>query len=122
MNFSEKLKLCREKEKYSQSQLAELLGIKVSTYSGYENGRSQPNIDKIRKLVSALNTPADVLLETKFAEEASQDSELNTIFGETTKQEMELIATFRRLDSYNQSEVLNFVNYRISQNKNTPPR
>lgn len=124
MNFSEMLKIYRTKKGYTQQKMANLLEITNSTYSGYETGRSQPSIDKIRKIVNILGVPADILLETKFAEEASQDKEkeLIAIFGETTRKEKEMMAIFRKLDERDQDELLHTANYKLAQNKNTPPR
>ena len=39
-----------------------------------------------------------------------------------SEQEEDLLALFRRLEGEKQTEVLSFINFKISENKTTPPR
>ena len=50
METSEKLKLIRKTEKYTQKQLAELLGIGETNYQRYEYGTHIPGSDIMQKL------------------------------------------------------------------------
>lgn len=54
--------------KYTQQQVADLMGITKSTYCGYETGKRQPDVAKIKQLASILNTSGDILLETGLEE------------------------------------------------------
>lgn len=107
MGFSEQLKIYRKKKNYTQQQIAEMLGLTKSTYSLYESGKVEPNVDRIRKLANILGTSSDILLETDFEE--------------ITQEEKNLIATIRKLNEADQKEVINFVDYKNSKTKTTPP-
>ena len=74
MSFAEQLKRARVSQGFTQQQVADLLGITNSTYCGYETGKRQPDVAKIKLLACALNTSCDVLLETGFSTEREADS------------------------------------------------
>lgn len=61
-NFNENLKEARLKSGLSQKDLSENVGVAKSTYSLYESGKREPNVDTIKKIASALNVSADTLL------------------------------------------------------------
>lgn len=65
MSFKENLRLARERAGKTQREVADELGITNSTYCGYETGKRQPDVEKIKKIAQILRTPADTLLETK---------------------------------------------------------
>lgn len=60
-NFNENLKEARLKSGISQKDLAESIGVAKSTYSLYESGKREPNVDTIKKIASSLNVSADTL-------------------------------------------------------------
>lgn len=66
MGFPEQLKKARLNMDYTQQQVADLMGITKSTYCGYETGKRQPDVTKIKQLAYILNTSGDILLETGF--------------------------------------------------------
>ena len=70
MNFNERLKEFRLLRGLTQKQVAESLGIVLSTYSNYELGRREPNVRNLVCLSHILNVPLDVLLETEFMPDA----------------------------------------------------
>lgn len=87
-NFNENLKEARLKSGLSQKDLSENIGVAKSTYSLYESGKREPNADTIKKIASALNVSADMLLglETEpttlaahFAGEEYTESEMEEI-------------------------------------------
>ena len=61
-HFNENLKEARLKSGLSQKDLSENIGVAKSTYSLYESGKREPNVDTIKKIASALNVSADMLL------------------------------------------------------------
>ena len=61
-HFNENLKEARLKSGLSQKDLSENIGVAKSTYSLYESGTREPNVDTIKKIASALNVSADMLL------------------------------------------------------------
>lgn len=61
-NFNENLKEARLKSGYSQKEVAEKIGVAKSTYSLYESGNREPNVDTIKKISDILKVSADTLL------------------------------------------------------------
>lgn len=61
-NFNENLKYAREKKGLSQKEVAEGIGVAKSTYSLYESGNREPNVQTIKKIADVLNVSADDLL------------------------------------------------------------
>lgn len=60
--FFENLKKARLRKGLSQVQLAEQLGVAKSTYSMYESGNREPNVQTIKKIADILNVSTDELL------------------------------------------------------------
>ena len=60
--FYENLKLAREQKGLSQKDVAEKVGVAKSTYSLYESGNREPNVQTIKKLANVLDVSADELL------------------------------------------------------------
>ena len=56
------LKLLRNRKDWSQEDLAKLLGIPRSSYSGYENGVAEPSIDLLLKLARIFQLSLDFLV------------------------------------------------------------
>ena len=61
-NFNENLRHAREQKGLSQKDVAEKIGVANSTYSLYESGNREPNVQTIKKISDALNVSADDLL------------------------------------------------------------
>lgn len=70
MSFRERLRIARKNAELTQAQVANELGIDKSTYSGYETGKSEPDILKVQKLSYMFNVTSDFLIigkdSTKF--------------------------------------------------------
>lgn len=60
--FSEKLKELRKRNNLTQQELAEQIGIKQNSYSDWETGKNEPNLENIVKLSKILDTSTDELL------------------------------------------------------------
>lgn len=60
---------------YTQQQVADRMGITKSTYCGYETGKRQPDVEKIKLLAAILQTSGDTLLETGFSPESDDQLE-----------------------------------------------
>lgn len=65
MSFPEKLKTLRESHNHTQQQLADLLGVRKSSISNYETGRSYPKRMVLLKLAQIYNIPPSSFLETE---------------------------------------------------------
>ena len=66
MSFGEKLRSARMRAGFTQQQIADYMQIDKSTYCGYETGKRQPDVQKIKQLSKILGISGDELLETGF--------------------------------------------------------
>lgn len=64
MEFSETLRNVREDRGLSRKQVADSIGVTVSSYASYETGRREPKYAILRKLSKVLNVSVDYLLGT----------------------------------------------------------
>ena len=60
--FNENLKNARERKEITQKEMAERIGVAKSTYSLYESGNREPNVQTIKKIADVLEVTADELL------------------------------------------------------------
>lgn len=65
MSFPEKLKFLRESHNHTQQHLADLLGVRKSSISNYETGRSYPKRMVLLKLAQIYNVPPSSFLESE---------------------------------------------------------
>ena len=61
--FVKNLKSLRTVNKLSQKQVADKLGVPVSTYANWEQGRRMPSINEIYKLIKVFETDANELFD-----------------------------------------------------------
>ena len=61
-HFNENLRAARERKNMTQKDVADNIGVAKSTYSLYESGNREPNVQTIKKLADLLNESADDLL------------------------------------------------------------
>lgn len=85
MTFPEQLRAARTAAGLTQAEMAQRLGVDKTTYCGYETGRRQPDINKLRQLITLLNVSADRLLGTAGS-------------GSATPEELEKLRRYRLLD------------------------
>lgn len=64
-NVAEKIKKIREEKNYSQSYLAQELGITQKAYSKIENGETKLTIDHLFKIAHALDITVNELLSAE---------------------------------------------------------
>ena len=62
-SFKNRLKRIRWDKQLSQKQVAEMLGIPVSTYANWEQGRTQPSVEDIRNIISLFDIDANELFK-----------------------------------------------------------
>ncbi len=60
------LKIYRNAVGLSQKEVAEVLGISIPTYSGYERGASEPDIETLVRLSYLFGVSTDTLLQRNF--------------------------------------------------------
>ena len=51
---NEKLKECRKQAGYTQLDMAKIIGVARTTYAEYEQGKIQPPLDKVQKILQSL--------------------------------------------------------------------
>lgn len=59
------LKFLRNEKNLTQSEIAEELGVSLATVSSWETGRTQPNLEMLRKLSGILCVTVDELITIK---------------------------------------------------------
>ena len=62
MNFNQRLKQLRQRHKLTQSELADILGLKPTAISNYESKRNEPSFDKLIALSQYFDVSCDYLL------------------------------------------------------------
>lgn len=62
MNFNTRLKYLRLNHNLTQSDLADILGLKPTAISNYESQRNEPSFEKLIKLSEYFEVPCDYLL------------------------------------------------------------
>ena len=63
MNIGERIKELRTTKGFTQSQLADLVGLSYIQVGRYETQKSTPSSDVLQKLASALGTTTDFLMQ-----------------------------------------------------------
>lgn len=58
----------RQKGKWTQTQLAEYMGVSTSCVAMWENGKRTPRPEQLKKLSIILNCPVDVLFGKKYSD------------------------------------------------------
>lgn len=60
--LGDNIKLYREKNKMTQTELSEVLNVKPTTISKYESGALEPNIESLKKMAELFNISIDTLV------------------------------------------------------------
>ena len=95
MTFGERLKRLRKQKGLTQQQVADVLNIQKATYSGYETGRREPDVPKIKTLAKLFGVSGDEILGSEFA---SKEPAL-------TPPELDHIKKYRTLDGHGKETV-----------------
>lgn len=90
------LEKIRLENKKTQLEVAKLLGLPAMTYNNYEKKRCQPSIDTLCKLADIYSVSLDYLVGREF----------NNQFGYMSDDEKLLVATYRKLSTYNQAKLV----------------
>lgn len=72
--IGENLKAIRKEKGFTQSYVAEQLGIRQNTYSQYESDKRQPDIDTLHKLRLLFDKSLDEIFGFKVSSSSLQDS------------------------------------------------
>ena len=60
--FPDRLKIARERQGWTQAELAEKAGFQPSAISRFESGAAKPSFDNLRRLAAVLRVSTDYLL------------------------------------------------------------
>ena len=108
MEFSERLKMLREKGGYTQQQLADILHITKNSISHYELSMCMPSIDVLVEMSKLFNVSLDYLL-------CLCDYNLSTVLLEkpiANKMTVgSVLESILKLDKSHQSDLLKMLNY-----------
>lgn len=59
--MSQRIKVLRKEAEMNQGRLGQLLGVTTSNISNYENGKTQPPVDKIKAMAEIFKVPVDYI-------------------------------------------------------------
>lgn len=104
MDFSTRLKQLRQKHRLTQSELAEILGLKPTAISNYESNRNEPSFSKLIALSQYFDVSCDYLL-------GISDSYL-PIGGEVLDKDIvDFFQLYQQLNSDSVAELKQYANY-----------
>lgn len=111
MNFNVRLKQLRQKNKLTQGELADILGLKPTAISNYESKRNEPSFDKLISLSKYFDVSCDYLLGVT-------DSYL-PVGGEVLDKDIvEFFDLYQQLSSDNVIEIKKYAKYLIHKQAN----
>jgi transcriptional regulator with XRE-family HTH domain len=73
MFIAQNLKFIRKKKGLSQEEMATLLGLNRSTYSGYENEVAQPNLELLLQVAQGEKIPLESLISKELSKLSAHD-------------------------------------------------
>jgi transcriptional regulator with XRE-family HTH domain len=111
MKFNIRLKQIRQKNNLTQSELADILGLKPTAISNYESERNEPSFDKLIALSKYFDVSCDYLLGVT-------DSYL-PVGGEVLDKDIvEFFDLYQQLTPENTVEIRSYINYLLYKQKN----
>lgn len=110
MKFNARLKQLRLSHKLTQSELAEILGLKPTAISNYESKRNEPSFEKLIALSEYFDVSCDYLL-------GITDSYL-PVGGEVLDKDIvDFFDMYQQLNQENINELKNYLQYLIFKQK-----
>lgn len=79
MGFKEQLTKLRKRNNMTQTDLANLMGVKQYVISSWETGRSEPTINQLKELSNIFKISADYLLDKEFIGSCNEEEFNNVI-------------------------------------------
>lgn len=77
--LKDRLKIAREKEGLSQSDMANLLNISRQGYNHYETGKRIPTLEMLNRISKILHVTTDYLLDDEQSEQWQDSEEMNAV-------------------------------------------
>jgi transcriptional regulator with XRE-family HTH domain len=113
LRLARKLKETRISKGYEQKYVAAQIGISGSKLGNYENGRSEPDVDTIRKLSEFYDISLDEWLKTK-------DNSDKTLLV-TQKEEVNMLSNYRELPEPLKKDVQDYIIYKYGKKDRRNP-
>ncbi len=112
--LSERLRYLREKNGYTQRQVADYLNIERSTYTYYEIGKTKPDLEALKKLSAFFHVSIDYLLDNKTVLHSDYTSyDLNRSREDKTAalsdEEKLLLRLYRKLNTESKKSLLEYM-------------
>ena len=104
MDFSNRLKLLRQKYKLTQGELAAVIGLKSTAISNYESKRNEPSFEKLISLSDYFNVSCDYMLGVT-------DNTLRIGSEDLDNDTADFFILYRRLNKVNINEIQNYARY-----------
>lgn len=95
MALGEQIKYFRNKKKLTQSELADLMGLKPVTIGKYESNEREPNLENLKKLSTVLEIPLIKLVEGEKFDQVPLKGILS-VTNENSGIEQQVVADFIR--------------------------
>ena len=76
MSFDKNLLRLRKSRNLTQDQMAELVGMHVTSIKTYESGKTQPSLDGLKKIITTFGITADEMLFDDHERSPSDDLKL----------------------------------------------
>ena len=100
-----RLRYLRLKKNLTQEDVGNAVGITQFTYSNYENNKTEPDLETLKKLADFFEVSLDYLCERQY----------NNNIGYIPDDKKELVSEILELDDSLTNEVYQYVKYRKSQ-------
>lgn len=72
-NLAENIQALRKAKGFSQKELADIVGVGVTTIGNYENGLREPNVDRLIKLADIFEVNIDTLIRGRILDKTDFD-------------------------------------------------
>ncbi|MBI5182593.1 MAG: helix-turn-helix transcriptional regulator [Nitrospirae bacterium] len=95
--IAERIRSIRKRLGLSQEQLGEIAGVTYQQIQKYEKGKDRISANRLKKIAEAINIPINYFFEEIPAKVKEREITYNTV-GQLTKEEIELIKLFRRVE------------------------
>ena len=101
MAFHDRLKQARESAGFTQQQVASMIGVAKSTYSGYETGKSEPSMNNIANIMRILDVSPEFLWQDELEGQFRNKHPERFIYTEEqiakSQDEVDLLVEYRKL-------------------------
>lgn len=112
--LGDRIKEIRKQNQLSQTEFSNLIGVSQGTLSELEQNKYNPSLDTILAIIKGFNVNATRFL---FGNK-SQEDENSTTVSELSQLDHILIQKFRKLSTYDQSEIIDIIELKIARNVN----